>query len=154
MPAAVSMAATEHKYEAKNSWMRSYSSHQALILWTVSRPIELSLQSSLQLSLTVLVRYRSHCNIQFYAEFTTLLSCTTKQLDSFVAIPTIASPSHRISTFCDLWLLSGRHGKQHIAEFAMPHHSVHCFGNELKSISLAVTLDIAVAFFSSVYLYA
>jgi hypothetical protein len=29
----------------------------------VSRPLELSLQSSLQLSLTVLVRYRSHGNI-------------------------------------------------------------------------------------------
>jgi hypothetical protein len=107
-----STAAAKHKYGMKRqSWMHFYSSHWTLILWTVSRPIELSLQSSLQLSLTVLVRYRSHCDILSYAEFTTLLSCTTKQLDSFKAIPTVASQSHRVSTFCDQWLLSGRHGK-------------------------------------------
>jgi hypothetical protein len=35
----------------------------SVYLQTVSRPIELSLQSSLQLSLTVLVCYRSHSRI-------------------------------------------------------------------------------------------
>jgi hypothetical protein len=54
----------------QHDYVQKYESHTQLdfvgpsvSLQAVSRPIELSLQSSLQLSLTVLVCYRSHSNI-------------------------------------------------------------------------------------------
>lgn len=50
---------------SRNSWILFPANFVVppVYLQTVSRPIELSLQSSLQLSLTVLVCYRSRCNI-------------------------------------------------------------------------------------------
>jgi hypothetical protein len=54
---------TAHTRTVESSFCTKLRVVPPVYLQTVSRPIELSLQSSLQLSLTVLVCYRSRCHI-------------------------------------------------------------------------------------------
>ena len=120
----------------------------------VSRPLELSLQSTLQLSLTVLVCYRSRGHIKPYVEFTTHLGCTLKQPDSKKAHIDKGSSRMGLAPAMGSGPLQGN-----IESHAMPNRAIltpqvpswkprgiRCWA---YSSSFAVTKEILVSFFST-----
>jgi hypothetical protein len=129
-------------------------------LWTVSRTLELSLQSSLQLSLTVLVCYRSRGKYLaldgVYHPLRVALSSNPTPGKRSERRERIAGPN-RPCTLHGPWPRSGGLGRRAPRQNG-PSLTPHCnppLQRELRCwanlFSLAVTQRILVSFFSSAY---